>query len=100
MTFGALSLVRRGVTRCIKGPAALLERTGFLPEVMASLGDLLDSHAISLPRGDWRSWCEREIARGLLGASSTASSERSEVDIRSLTLDEALSETSGLVREG
>ena len=74
-------------------PFHLISPCGFSPEVMASIGDLLDAHGIAWPREEWRSWCEREIARGLLRASGGASiTSSTHVEIRSLSLEEAMSE--------
>jgi lipoate-protein ligase B len=80
-------------------PFHLISPCGFSPEVMASLDELLDAHGASWPRDQWRSWCEHEIAHGLLskmGAESAASAngERAsaQVEVRSLTLEEAMSE--------
>lgn len=81
-------------------PFHLISPCGFSPEVMGSLGELLDSRRISWPRGEWRSWCEREIARGFLAkvgevtgvAGGDPRVAPARIEIRSLSLDEALGE--------
>ncbi|MBU6375537.1 MAG: lipoyl(octanoyl) transferase LipB [Bdellovibrionales bacterium] len=65
------------------GPFQLISPCGFTPEVMSSLGNLLDSREVRWPRERWRSWCEQRIAQRFAGNTGLA-------QIQSLTLSEAM----------
>ena len=64
-------------------PFHLISPCGFAPEVMSTLGELLDSRSSRWPRESWRSWCEQAIAQRFKG-------ERTPVQIQSLTISEAM----------